>query len=212
MKLWMRLLAQIGPALVLTAELAPGYAAEAHMYRCVNANGRVYYSDILGADCVDGRHDRLTRDGLVLDRPVDEAELEAAAIAAAKSDAENNRKLRAQKRHDSMLLATYTSEEQIETAKQRRLETPQLSLELSMKKIGIHRTRLIELKQLEALHIDRKKPIPASLKKDIKAAESDIARIAEEIEIKQSSLEQITRRFDDDKARYLELTVPTQRQ
>ena len=212
MKLWMRLLTQLGPALVLTADLAPGYAAEAHMYRCVNANGRVYYSDILGAECVDGRHDRLTRDGLVLDRPMDEAELEAAAIAEARAAAEKKREHLAQNRHDSMLLATYTSEEQIETAKQRRLKTPQLSLELSMKKIGIHRTRLIELKQLEAAHIDSNKRIPASLKIDIKAAEADIARIANEIEIKQSSLEQIARRFDDDKARYLELTVPTQKQ
>lgn len=212
MKLWMRLLAQIGLAVLLTANLAPGYAAEAHMYRCVNAKGRVYYSDVPGAECAQGRHDRLTRDGIVLDRPVDEAELEAAAMSEAKAAAEKKRKLFEQNRHDRMLLATYASEEQIETAKQRRLKTPQLSLELSMKKIGIHRTRLIELKQLEAAHTDSKKRIPASLKKDIKAAESDIGRIAKEIEIKQSSLEQITRRFDDDKARYLELTVSTQRQ
>ena len=212
MMLWKRLLAQIGLALVLSANLVLVYAADAHMYRCVNAKGRVYYSDIPGAECAQGQHDRLTRDGLVLDRPVDEAEKEAAAMAEAKAASEQKRKRLAQDRHDRMLLATYASEEQIETAKERRLKTPQLSLELSMKKIGIHRTRLIELKQLEAAHTDRKKRIPASLKKDIKAAEFDIARIAEEIEIKQSSLEQITRRFDDDKARYLELTVPTQRQ
>jgi hypothetical protein len=115
----------------------------------------------------------------------------------------------AQERYDRMLLATYASEEQIETAKQRRLKTPQLSLELSMKKIGIHRTRLIELKQREAVLTDSQKPIPASLKKDIKAAESDIARIAEEIESKQRNLDQIAERFDEDKIRYRELTVPT---
>jgi hypothetical protein len=211
MKLWMRLLPQIGLALVLTANLAPGYAAEAHMYRCVNAKGRVYYSDVPGAECAQGRHDRLTRDGIVLDRPVDEAELEAAAISEAKAAAEQKRKLLAQNRHDSMLLATYASEEQIETAKQRRLKTPLLSLELSMKKIGIYRTRLIELKQREAALADSNKPIPASLTKDVKAAESDIARIAEEIETKKSSLDQIVGRFDDDKARYRELTVPTRK-
>jgi len=212
MKIWMWLLARIGLALVLTANLAPGYAAEAHMHRCVNAKGRVYYSNIPGAECAQGRHDRLTRDGIVLDRPIDEAELEAAAIADAKAAAEQKRKLIAQNRHDRMLLAVYASEEQIDTAKQRRLQTPQLSLKLSIKKISIHRTRLIELKQREAALTDSKKPIPASLTKDVKTAESDIARIAEEIETKQSSLDKIARRFEDDKARYRELTVPTQKQ
>jgi len=212
MKLWIRRLARSGLAVVLMANLAPGYAAEAHMYRCLNANGRVYYSDVPGVECAQGRHDRLTRDGIVLDRPVDEAELEAIAIAKAKADAKEQRKRIEQDRHDRMLLATYASEDQIETAKQRRLKTPQLSLKLSLKKISIHRTRLIELKQREATLTERKKPIPASLKKDIKTAESDIARIAEEIEIKQSSLDQIAGRFDKDMARYRELTVPTQKQ
>ena len=212
MKLWMRLVARIGLALVLTANLAPGYAAEAHMYRCADAKGQVYYSDVLGTECAEGRHDRLTRDGIVLDRPVDEAELEAATVVDAKEAAEQKRKLIAQNRHDQMLLAIYASEEQIETVKQRRLQTPQLSLKLSLKKIGIHRTRLIELKQREAALTDSKKPIPASLTKDVMTAESDIARIAEEIETKRSNLDKIVRRFEDDKARYRELTVPAQKQ
>jgi len=205
MKLWMRLLVQIGPALVLTAQLAPGHAAQAHMHRCVDANGRVYYTDLPGAECVESRHDRLTRDGLVLDRPDEEV----LPVPDEEEAADRNHERVAQERYDRMLLATYASEEQIETAKQRRLKTPQLSLELSMKKIGIHRTRLIELKQREAVLTDSQKPIPASLKKDIKAAESDIARIAEEIESKQRNLDQIAERFDEDKIRYRELTVPT---
>jgi hypothetical protein len=101
MKLWMRLLVRIGLALFLAAFLAPGYAADAHMYRCVNANGRVYYSDLPGTECVEGEHDRLTRDGLVLDRPIDEAENEA---AAAETAAERKRELLAQNRHDRMLI------------------------------------------------------------------------------------------------------------
>jgi hypothetical protein len=209
MKLWMRLLVRIGLALFLTAFLAPGYAAEAHMYRCVNANGRVYYSDLPGTECVEGEHDRLTRDGLVLDRPVDDVEKEAAAAEAA---AERQHELLAQNRHDRMLIATYISPEQIEDAKQRRLQTPRLSLELSIKKISIYRERLIELKQLEAGHIERNKPIPASLKADIKAAESDITRLAGELALKQKSVDQIVKRFDEDKERYRELTVPNHNQ
>jgi hypothetical protein len=79
---------------------------------------------------------------------------------------------------------------------------------LSIKKISIYRERLIELKQLEAAHIERNKPIPASLKADIKAAESDITRLAGELALKQKSVDQIVKRFDEDKERYRELTIP----
>ena len=67
----------------------------------------------------------------MLDRPEDEAEQDA---AAAEATDKRKRELLARSRHDQMLLATYTPEQQIETAKQRRLQTPQLSSELNMKK------------------------------------------------------------------------------
>lgn len=146
MTLWLRLLTHIGPALVLTAELAPVYAAEAHMYRCVSANGRVYYSDVLGAECVEGEQDRLTRHGLVLDRPEDEQE-QTKGAAAANAEAERKRELLTQARRDRMLLATYTSEEQIENAKQGRLKTPKAALEWSVRKLVIYGNQLAELEQ-----------------------------------------------------------------
>jgi hypothetical protein len=48
MKPRIRLLVRSGPALVLNSHLAPGYAAEARVHRCVDANGRVYFSDLPG--------------------------------------------------------------------------------------------------------------------------------------------------------------------
>lgn len=208
MKLWLRLLAQIGPTLVLTANLAPGYAAEAHMHRCVDASGRVYYTDLPGKECAEGRHDRLTRDGLVLDRPEDEAEKEAAAMTAAKVAAEQKRKLLAQNRYDRTLLATYASEEQIEIAKQRRLKTPKTALEWSVRKLVIYSDRMVELKQREAKLTGSNAPVPGSLKEDIEMTQSDIARIEKEVQSKQRSIDEIVESFEQDKQRYRELTVP----
>lgn len=206
MKLWMRLLAQMGPTLVLTASLTPGYAAEAHMHRCVNANGRVYYTDLPGKECAEGRHDRLTRDGLVLDRPEVEVEKEAAATAAA---AEQKSKLLAQNRYDRTLLATYASEEQIEIAKQARLKTPKTALEWSMRKLVIYSNRMADLKEREAELTGSNASVPDLLKEDIEMTKSDIARIEKEVHSKQLSIDEIVQSFDLDKQRYRELTVPT---
>ena len=154
MRLRTRLLVQIGLALFLTNNLAPGYAAEAHMYRCVNSKGRVYYSDRPGTQCVDGTHDRLTRHGLLLDRPVDEA-----AARPGETTKEHRRRL-AQERYDRMLRASYTSEEQIEAAKQRSLQSPILAVKWGIKKINIYRKRLDELEQHEATLTDSGVPVP----------------------------------------------------
>ncbi len=177
----MRRLAQVGLALVLTANLTPVYAADAHMYRCVSANGRVYYSDVLGLECEGGEQDRLTRHGLVLDRP--EPSRSNAACKLYVCGADRDRKTAAA----SNAAAVVGAEQE---------------------KIGIERARLVDLLQREAALAEKGKPIPRSLRKDIESAESDIERLAKDIETRQLSLDQIVQRFDDDKARFRELTVP----
>lgn len=203
MRLRTRLLVQIGLALVLTNNLAHGYAAEAHMYRCVNSKGRVYYSDRPGTQCVDGTHDRLTRHGLLLDRPVDEA-----AARPGETTKEHRRRL-ARERYDRMLRASYTSEEEIEAAKQRSLQSPILAVKWGIKKINIYRGRLDELEQHEATLTDSSVPVPDSLKKDIETAKSDVTRVERELESKQSRVDRIASRFEADKDRYRELSART---
>lgn len=194
----------IGLALALANYLVPAYGAKAHMYRCVDANGRAYYSDRPGTECENGQHDSLTRQGIVLDR------IESGTGARPGESIEQTRKRRAQERYDRALRATYSSEEQIEAAKQRSLQTPMLAVKWGKKKLGIYRERLAELKQREAALTENKRPIPDVLKEDIVAAESDVARLERDLTTKEQSVDRIVARYEADKERYRKIR-PAQR-
>ncbi len=200
MRLRARLLAQIGLALSLACYFAPGYCAKAHMYRCVDTGGRVYYSDRPGNECEDGKHDRLTRGGLVLDRPAVETNK-----PPPDETPEERRERLARERYDRTLRATYTSEAQIEAAKQRSLKSPILAVKWSKQRIDTYRERLAELEQRAATLIENDEPVPDSLNEDILTAQDDVTRLERELSSKQSRVDRIVSRFEADKKRYREL-------
>jgi hypothetical protein len=199
------LLVSVGLALVLTNDLAPGYAAEAHMYRCVDVDGRVYYSDHRGVECEGGKHDSMTRYGIILDRPDDDSD------ALPGESIEERRLRQAEQRYDRALRATYTSTEQIEAAKQRSLQTPMLAVKWGRKKLDIYVERLMELKQREATLADSNNPIPDSLKEDIVTAESDVARLERDLSVKQREVDRIVSRYEADKERFRRINDPRSR-
>ena len=121
---------------------------------------------------------------------------------------EQTRRRHAQERYDRALRATYTSEEQIEAAKQRSLQTPMLAVKWGKKKLGIYRDRLADLQQREATLTESNSPIPDALKEDIVTGESDVARLERDLELKQRSVDRIVARYDADKDRYRKLRAP----
>ena len=129
-----------GLLLVMASLATPGFAAEAHMYRCKDANGRVYYTDRPDVACK-GETDEMTKHGLILERP---------DAGRPGETVEERQKRLAQQRSDRALLQTYTSEEQIEAAKQRTLQTPLLAVKYAKKKLVIYADRLTELRDREA--------------------------------------------------------------
>ena len=195
-------LTRVGVLLVLIIFAAPTYAVEAHMYRCKDKNGRVYYTDRPGMECEGGETDEMTKQGLVLDRP----------DAGRPGETPEQRQERlAKERQDRALLQTYTSEQQSEVAKQRSLETPLLAVKYAKKKLAIYTDRLSELRDREVKLSIEGKPAPLSLIEEIDATLSDIARLEYEVETKQRSVDRIIDRFEADKERYRELVESEKR-
>jgi len=202
MRSYERRLACIMAMFVLICVAAPAYAAEAHMYRCKDANGHVYYTDRPDVACEGGQTDEMTKHGLILDRP----------DSARPGETREERQARiAQERADRALLQTYGSEQQIEVAKQRNLQTPLLAVKYAKKKLAIYTERLTELREREAKMVEAGQPVPLALIEDIDATLSDIAQVEYDLESKQRLVDRITDRFEADKERYRDLVEASKR-
>ncbi len=197
-----RRLTRVGVLFVLIFFAAPALAVEAHMYRCKDKQGRVYYSDRPGMECQGGQSDEMTKHGLVLERPD--------ALRPGETQEERQARL-AQQRQDRALLQTYASEQQIEAAKIRSLETPLLAVKYARKKLAIYTDRLADLRNQEVKYSIDGRNAPLSLIEEIDATLSDIARLEYELESKQRGVERVIDRFEADKERYRELMEASNR-
>lgn len=200
MKRYERYLPLIGALIVLAQLTSPVLAAKPHMYRCKDANGRVYYTDRPGVNCAGNEADEMTKHGLILEREGDKS-------ATPGETADERQKRIAKQRSDRALLQTYSSEEQIEAAKQANLQTPLLAVKYAKKKLAIYNERLDELRAREETMMKAGQTVPLDLIENIDATVSDISQLEAELEIKQRRVDRIVERFEVEKERYRKLTA-----
>jgi hypothetical protein len=176
-------------ALVLAIAAVP-LAAEAQSYRCVGKDGKKYYGQSVPPQCVGLPIEQLNAQGLVIKH----IDAQATADERAKKDAEDadrkKRELASKEagRRDRALLATYTSEKDVDDARARALEGNR------------HQVTESEAK-MAALKKRRAAPgaDAGSIDIDMKAQDSLLAAMKKEADA-------INARYDDDKKRYIELT------
>ena len=131
-------------------------------------------------------------------------EQEAARIAA-----ENERKLIDQKRQDTALLQTFSSEKEIDLKRDRELQLLDLQIEQLNTGLKSATHRHADLKgRIESVE-KNKKPASAGLKEDFAKATGDVERIQLGIEAKQKEKEELRKRYADHKRRYNELRSGT---
>ena len=200
MKRYERFLPLVGALIVLAQLTSPVWAAKAHMYRCKDANGRVYYTDRPGVNCAGDEADEMTKHGLILEREGDKSAIPG-------ESADERQKRIARERSDRALLQTYSSEEQIEAAKQANLQTPLLAVKYAKKKLAIYNERLDELRAREEKMMKAGQTVPLDLIENIDATVSDISQLEAELEIKQRRVDRIVERFEVEKERYRKLTA-----
>jgi chromosome segregation ATPase len=198
---------------LLSAALAAGFAlaplaAEAqNTYRCTGKDGKRYYGQALPPQCLGQPVEELNQQGMVVKR------IDAAASAAErekKAAEEEERKKREvvskeEGRRNRALLATYTSEKDIEQARVRALRENEAAIKDIEKRIGGLKKRQDELKKELDFFQGKNKP-PAKLEQDIKSAEFDIKTQEQLMATKRKEVDAINARYDDDKKRYAELT------
>lgn len=192
----------------LTAALAVlPLAAQAQSYRCVGADGKKYYGQTIPPQCAGQVVEELSKQGLVVRRidPQATAQQRAAKEAEVAAKKKEDAAAKEDQRRAKALLATYTSEKDIELARQRALEDNQKAVKEIEARVATLKKRHGELQKELEFFQGKNKP-PARLEQDIKSAEIDLKAQEGLLAAKQKDVDAINAKYDDDKKRYIELT------
>ncbi len=192
--------------LVLFVFVQPTSAA---LKRCVDDAGKShYYNKILPPECEDKVTIEMNKQGVVTSR-VEAKQAEqpkednAAQIAAVQ-------KLEEIKRLDSVLLNTYTSEEEIELARERNVHPVKLTIIGVEKRLEITKTRLKDLLNQANQAAQTESPMLVGIKKEIMPVRREAQNLQNELKENKMRIERIKSQFDIDKKRFVELMTQKQ--
>jgi hypothetical protein len=204
-------LAIFAAAALMIAPLA-AYAqqsTEQYTYRCTGTDGKKYYGQTIPQPCFGQPLELINKQGLVVKRIDPEGDAKARlakeAEAQKKKDMETAQK-DAQRRHRA-LLATYTSEKDIEEARNRALREHQNQLQEVVNRIeAIKKRQARHEKDLELYKDGGKGAPPTRLKEEATNAEIDLRAQETLLAAKKKEAESINARYDEDRRRYQEAT------
>lgn len=192
-------------ALAIALLLVAG-TAQAAMYRWVDSNGRVHYSDTLPPTYQKSGAAELSKQGNVVKRTQSEAERRAEAerqVEQARIQQEQQK----QAQLDRALTSTYTTEAEIDLARDRALEHHKLAIhgaEIRGKAVDAN---LVELKTRIASIEKAGRPIGPGLKEQLEQANRESQELKRTIQTNQEAMAKVRERYAADKARFRELTL-----
>jgi MFS superfamily sulfate permease-like transporter len=173
---------------------ASAQAEGKRIVKWVDKHGVTHYGDQAPLPDSTNKTSELNKSGMAVKR----VEQTATQHEAEKVSSEQNRR-------DSALLASYNSAEEIDIACDRNTRIDKSALE----SLGQKRTNLKDQQQKNATKMadltKRKRPIPPQLVEDNQKYQTDIADTDKLIVTKQHDIDNIRKRYDNDKQRYLEL-------
>jgi uncharacterized protein DUF4124 len=185
----------------------PGPAAPQRMYKCTDAKGKVYYTQVPPRECLGRETTELNKSGMVVkkaERAPTAAEAQARE-AERKKKAEEDERNKEERRKNLALLNTYSSEKDIEDARARALKEAQDAIAATERTISGAEKRQKELESEKEFYT--KKPLPFKLKQEISNNEIEIRNQNALLEAKKKEISVINAKYDEDKRRYVELTA-----
>ena len=196
------------PMIVLTCLIAAALAVpaqaqqgNARVYKCIDAAGKAYYSDKMNPDC--GQASELNSQGVVMPKKKEVAKpgQPSKADPAQASPKESKE----QERRERALMATYTTEEEIDAARDRSLALTAQGIKTIESKLEKANQQLTELKkQADALAAQKKK-LPAQLLEDVNVAQKKISEFEADLAQRKAQSDGIRVKFESDKKRFREL-------
>lgn len=191
-------------ALAAAMLLAAG-TAQAAMYRWVDGNGRVHYSDTLPTTFQKSGGAELSKQGNVIRRTQSEAERQAEAERRAEQkriEVEQGK----QAQLDRALTQTYTTEAEIDLARDRALEHHKLAIKGAEIRGKAVEANLAELKARIANIEKAGRPVSPNLKEQLDQVTRESLDLKRTILNNEEAMVQVGEKYAADKARFRELT------
>jgi len=195
--------------------LAPLAAqAQQSTFRCVGKDGKKYYGNTIPPQCYGRLVEQLNSQGMVTRRidpdakELSEKEMEAKArekVEKEKRDAVNKEAMR----RDRALLATYTSEKDIEEQRARALSDNHKTVRETEQRVAELKKRRASFDKEMEFYQDKKgvaSKVPPKLQEEIRQTEFDLKVQEEALETKKKEVNTINAKYDDDKKRFQALT------
>lgn len=198
-------------ALFATALICAAAPAAAQTYRCVGKDGKKYYSSTIPRACVGEPIELLSPQGTVIRRM--DAAAEAKARQEREADAARKREEDAAakevRRRNRALLATFTSEKEIEEARARALAESRKSVkEVEQRIAGIEKRQAGYAKEMQFYQDKPGRKPPAKLVGDMKNAEVELQAQQALLVTKKNDIQNVNAKYDDYKKRFIAITRP----
>jgi len=198
--------------LVLAPLAAQAQATHIMSYRCTGNDGKKYYGSTIPMQCVGKPIEQLNSQGRVVRRidPEGEAKEKAEKAAAAAKAKEEEAATREATRRNQALLATYTSERDIDDARARALAENKKTVRDVEGRIDTLKKRRAGFDKELEFYQDKDKiggaRPPAKLTEDIQNIDIDLKAQQDLLAVKRKEVDVINAKYDEDKKRYGELT------
>ena len=186
-------------ACLTAAALALPAQAQNRMYKCVDAAGKAYYSDKINPDCGEGKE--LNKQGVEMKKK----DVAKPGVPAKADPAEPSKSATEQQRRDRALMSTYTSEEEIDAARDRSLVIPAEGTKANEAKLEKINQQLTELKKQADALATQKKPLLPRLLDDVAATQKNIAVLEADLVQRKAQSEAIRAKYEAEKQRFYEL-------
>jgi hypothetical protein len=172
---------------------AMAHAEGGKIHKWVDEKGVTHYGDKMPAKDVHRDNAVLNTQGVVIRRN------------QINRQQEDDKALLEQQRRDRALRASYTTEDEIDLARDRHLQMDEAAIQsLGQRRIGAIKRLENSQKSAESFK-SRQKPVPDDLTGEIDETQAELKRIDQQIAARKSNMENTRARFNVDKQRFIEI-------
>ncbi len=192
-------------AAVATVSLLAASPAVAGMYRWVDGNGRVHYGDTLPPTYQQSGAAEMSKQGNIIKRTQSEAERRAQAEREAEQKRIQDEQQK-QAQLDRALTQTYTTEAEIDLARDRALENYKLMIRGAEIRAGAVDANLADLRTRIANVQKAGRKVGPGLQEQLDQAVRESEELKRTIQKNQNAMVQVREKYEADKLRFRELT------